>query len=507
MTRCRFRSWRPAAGVIVSLLAALALAVPAVASAQNTAPEGVDDHYSVVEDTTLDVSAPGVLANDVDADGDAIHADLIAGPAHGTIGEFLQDGSFQYIPNPGYNGLDSFAYAVSDGDLFMSPVNILITVVSDNLAPTAADDSYLADEARTLNVAAPGVLANDSDPDVGDTLSAHLFVAPSHGTVTLNLNGSFAYTGAAGYSGPDSFGYAAADDDRTGSLTSNLATVSLTVRAIPHVVGDSYTLTGPELAVAAPGVLGNDTHAEGRALTAVMGSAPGHGTVSLSANGGFRYTPANGFSGTDTFTYFASDGRVQSSPATVTITVGVNKAPTIRITQGRGRCQWNYPSVFGVFPAAILYFTVADPDDPVSSVVVSAYPNRWNAPGNPFPSPAIAQVTPGTGQEREVVIVTPRQGTDTVTVIPSDGKTFGEPIVIKFFRAWYWDIEGTAGPDILMGSYGFNSLSGLAGQDLLCGGPGPDRLRGGPGADRFHGAGGNDTLLDFTPGQGDSSIG
>ena len=57
------------------------------------------------------------------------------------------------------------------------------------------------------------------------------------------------------------------------------------------------------MTIAAPGVLANDTDADGESLTAILVSGPAHGTVSLQPNGGFTYTPAAGFSGTDAFTY------------------------------------------------------------------------------------------------------------------------------------------------------------------------------------------------------------
>jgi VCBS repeat-containing protein len=93
-----------------------------------------------------------------------------------------------------------------------------------NHAPVAVDDdSYTTLQDTALNVPAPGVLVNDSDPD-GDVLSASVVAAPSHGSVSLNTNGSFVYTPAGGYSGTDSFIYAASD----GQLSAT-ATVTITV--------------------------------------------------------------------------------------------------------------------------------------------------------------------------------------------------------------------------------------------------------------------------------------
>jgi len=93
-----------------------------------------------------------------------------------------------------------------------------------NRAPVANGDSYTTDFEKPLTVAAPGVLANDSDAD-GNTLSASLAAPPAHGSVVLNVDGGFTYTPQAGYSGSDSFTYKASD----GTATSAPATVAITV--------------------------------------------------------------------------------------------------------------------------------------------------------------------------------------------------------------------------------------------------------------------------------------
>ncbi len=100
------------------------------------------------------------------------------------------------------------------------------------------------------------------------------------------------------------------------------------VTPAPAAVDDAYGATaGTPLVVPAPGVLGNDANA----ATAVPGDGPSHGTLELSADGSFAYTSAADFSGTDTFTYRASDGRTGSSPATVTIAVlpAPNRPPVV----------------------------------------------------------------------------------------------------------------------------------------------------------------------------------
>ena len=82
------------------------------------------------------------------------------------------------------------------------------------------------------------------------------------------------------------------------------------VNDAPAVSDDTYTLgNGATLDIPAPGVLTNDSDLEGESLTAELVSGPVQGVLDLTPAGGFTYTPTNHFSGADTFTYQASDGR------------------------------------------------------------------------------------------------------------------------------------------------------------------------------------------------------
>src|SRR5213075_1623130 len=298
-----------------------------------------DDAYTTPEDTTLTVSAPGVLANDGDVDGDPITAILVDSPAHGTLG-LNSDGSFTYTPALNYNGPDSFTYKANDGQAD-SPTNatVSITVTPVNDPPgtsggIVADDAYTTPEDTTLTVVAPGVLANDTDID-GDPITAILVDSPAHGTLGLNSDGSFTYTPALNYNGPDTFTYKA-NDGQADSPTN--ATVSITVTPVNDppgtsggiVADDSYTT--PEdttLMVTAPGVLANDTDVDADPLTAILVSSPAHGTLNLNSDGSFTYSPALNYNGPDSFTYKANDGQADSpTNATVSITVTpVNDAP------------------------------------------------------------------------------------------------------------------------------------------------------------------------------------
>lgn len=98
----------------------------------NRPPVAEADAYSVPEDGLLSVSAPGLLRNDSDPDGDplTVQTTLVTAPAHGTLTSFSADGSFTYRPFANFRGTDSFVYRVSDGYGGTSDATVTITVQS-----------------------------------------------------------------------------------------------------------------------------------------------------------------------------------------------------------------------------------------------------------------------------------------------------------------------------------------------------------------------------------------
>jgi len=194
--------------------------------AENAAPSAVDDAYDVDEDGLLAVDPPGVLANDSDPDGDSLTVELVSGPTSGAL-TLNGDGSFSYEPNENYHGTDGFTYRATDGLADSNVATVALTIAAVNDAPAAVDDSYEMDMGQTLNVSAPGVLANDSDLD-GDSLSALLNEGPDNGDLILYPDGSFSYTPDAGFSGIDSFTYLVSD----GKGGNAQATVTITVNEI-----------------------------------------------------------------------------------------------------------------------------------------------------------------------------------------------------------------------------------------------------------------------------------
>ena len=280
----------------------------------NQSPVAAVDSAIGNEDTII---TGNVLANDTDIDGDDLTASLESDSSNGSV-VLNADGSFEYTPNPNFNGSDSFTYTVSDGELSdTGTVNITVTAVND--APVAVNDSgdTIEDTATTVNV-----LSNDIDLD-GDTLSVASASDGSNGTVAVNGDGTIEYTPEAGFSGTDSFTYTVSDGELSdeGTVTVSVGAVNkVPVAVVDSVVGDEDTvLTGS--------VLGNDTDADGDTLSAVLASEPANGSVIFNADGSFEYTPNANFNGNDSFTYTVSDGEL-SDVGTVNITVNaVNDAP------------------------------------------------------------------------------------------------------------------------------------------------------------------------------------
>ncbi|MEM7114954.1 MAG: Ig-like domain-containing protein [Chloroflexota bacterium] len=287
----------------------------------NSPPVAASDDYTIDENTILTETAPGVLANDEDADGDGLTAVLTSNVRSGSL-SLNPNGAFSYQPAPDFVGSDSFSYRASDGQAMSEPVTVNIVVNNVNVAPTAADDEYVVEMDGVLEVPARGVLANDEDAD-GDGLSAVFVSNVRNGTLDLDGNGRFSYIPDAGFFGSDSFTYQAFD----GQTHSNIATVTIIVEEVvrnvpPEARNNSYEmLQDTRLVIDAPGLLENDSDANGNSLTAQLVDEPVNGRLILNTDGSFSYEPDSGFFGRDSFTYRAFDGQASSNVATVTVAI------------------------------------------------------------------------------------------------------------------------------------------------------------------------------------------
>ena len=304
----------------------------------NDSPVATDNDYTTDEDTAVggnvvtDDTGDGV---DSDSDGTlAPNATLVSDVSDGTL-TLNADGSFTYTPDPGFNGVDSFTYTVTDdGGAISNIATVTLNVTDVNDPPVATDNNYATDEGTAVggNVVTDdtgdGV---DSDSDGTLTPAATVVAGVSDGTLVLSSDGSFTYTPDAGFNGTDSFTYTVTDDD---AAVSNTATVTIAVNAPPVATDNDYT-TDEDTAVGGNVVTddtgdGVDSDSDGTLVpNAIVSTGVSNGTLIFNSNGSFTYTPAPGFNGTDSFTYTVTDddGAV-SNVATVTLTVNdVNDPP------------------------------------------------------------------------------------------------------------------------------------------------------------------------------------
>lgn len=206
---------------------------------------GANDPVVAVDDNPPDVNEDGAILsgnvtdNDVDPDGDALT--VTAAPGQGPVAGLTvnNDGSYSFNPaDPAYQDLGvgesrnvTFDYEVSDGQ--STDIGTLTIVVrGTNDAPVAGPaESYEVLEDGTLNIAAPGLLANDTDVDANDVLSSVIDSNPTNGNLTLNADGSFSYTPNPGFTGTDSFTYLVQDD--SGAANNSSAPVTVTIEVQP----------------------------------------------------------------------------------------------------------------------------------------------------------------------------------------------------------------------------------------------------------------------------------
>lgn len=298
-----------------------------------------------------------------------------------------------------------------------------------NSSPQASDDAATTPEDAGVTIA---VLSNDRDAD-GNALTVAAVTQGANGTVVINPDDTITYTPNADYSGTDTFTYTVSDG-KGGTDTSTTAITVTPVNDAPVAAADTAATTeGTGVTIS---VLGNDSDADGDALTVVAVTQGADGTVAINGDNTVIYNPNLGFSGADSFTYTITDGTGGFGTATVTVAVAADS----RIVGGPGR-----DTLIG--------------------------------------TPAGDTLDGGGGHDTLIGLG------DDDTLIGGAGKDTldggnGNDV-----------LYGGAGKDALDGGDGSDTLDGGAGKDTLDGGDGDDLLIGGAGADSLLGGDGDDILV------------
>lgn len=303
-------------------------------AANELAPIVVDDSASTNLGGTVNVA---ILGNDLDIDnansGTITAAQLFGGVADassiiitgetGGTATVKSDGTVDWTNDGSTAPNNSFSYQLKDADGNLSDTaTVTISVAAVGSPPTANDDTLAATEDTALSIdVANDLLGNDTDPDMGNTISLNSFTQPplGEGTITDNMDGTLTYAPSADFNGATTFTYTAIDSDGN---PSNTATVTINVAAVNDapVAQDNSASTAFNTAVTIS-VLGNDSDVDGDALTVTAASTPANGSTTINGDNTITYTPATGFTGSDSFTYDISDGNGGTDTATVNVNV------------------------------------------------------------------------------------------------------------------------------------------------------------------------------------------
>ena len=279
----------------------------------------------------------------------------LSGPGFATLlegAELIESAEKLVRLTPGFSddGTYTLTLTAKDDQNAATTRTIALTVNNTNRPPSGSGLSLTTDEDIAVSFTASG-----DDPD-GDTITFIPVSGPLHGAVTgTPPNG--AYTPNKDYNGADSFSFKISD----GKLESKVYTVNVTINPVndaPVANGQNITLNEDQ---ARPITLtGSDV--DGDTIAFALVSSPAKGTLSGTAPN-LTYTPNADYNGSDSFTFKVSDGKADSSLATITLNVQpVNDAPTI-----------NVPGQQTIFTEDSLSFTISGADiDAGQSLIFAA---------------------------------------------------------------------------------------------------------------------------------------
>jgi uncharacterized repeat protein (TIGR01451 family) len=253
------------------------------------------------------------LSNDSPTTGLTVKTATLGTPLHGSI-SMSSTGAFTYTPSMGYVGKDSVEYEACNSSSVCDKAFIVINITGP--APVAVRDPYTLSVGTSVS---GNILTNDT-PAGGLTVKISPFPTPLHGGLTLSTNGFFTYTPQIGYVGKDSVQYQACNGNNVCATAYLVFTITGTT-VIPVAVRDTYS-TVVNTPIIGKNILTNDI-----GVTSVKISpfpTPLHGSLTLSTNGNFTYTPTTDYVGKDSIQYEACNASSQCSKAYAVFTIAPN---------------------------------------------------------------------------------------------------------------------------------------------------------------------------------------
>ncbi len=336
--------------------------------------------------TSVGTSVPVLVRqNDTSASGQALALPSVTSePEHGTTSVTI-DGRVVYTPDAGFSGEDTFEYRVCDTSTptaVCDTASVTVTVTNVFAGETAVEDGVTTPQNTAKDIPLADVVSATGQPL--DPTKVTVSDEPSHGEVTVDpATGELTYTPDDGYTGDDAFDVRVCDTSDPVQCTT--VTISVTVGANTVTADDDTARTTVETPRTI-NVRSNDTTASGQSLAApTVTTDPAHGSAVVESDGRITYTPADGFSGEDTFEYRVCDTSTPTAVCdTATVTVTVDNV----FTDGTAAED-------GVSTPHNTAKTI-DLDDVVSSSGRPLDPTRVTVPG--APSHGTVTVDPTTGE-------------------------------------------------------------------------------------------------------------
>ena len=260
--------------------------------------------------TNEDTASTPFSLNCSDGDGDALTCSVVSQGLKGIV-SITTCMSAIYTPNADQNGADVFTYQATDGTLTSLPATGSVTINAINDAPACPDVSATVLEDSAANAI---VLPGCADTDLLDIVSCALETGAANGAATVNATCLVAtYTPSANYCGPDNFSYRGTDNGAP--PLSDTGLISVTVTCVPDAPAcGGASVTTVEDYTSAPFSL-NCSDADGEPITCAILTQGTKGSVIVASCASAVYVPNANATGSDVFTYQASDGTLSSLPA------------------------------------------------------------------------------------------------------------------------------------------------------------------------------------------------